>query len=70
MIILYHVHQLFNVILTFLEIQGIQLTQNIVDVRHDDDNLVNNLKRHDFSIRKIEIMFSNELNSIKVRKIL
>ena len=44
--------------------------QNIIDVRHDDDNFVNNLKRHDFRIQKIEIMFSNKFNSIKIKKIL
>ena len=44
--------------------------QDIVDVCHDDDNFVNNFKHYDFNIRKIEIIFLNEFNSIKVKKIL
>ena len=70
MIIFYHIHQLLNVILTFFKIQNIQFTQNIVDVRHDNDNFVNNFKRYNFSIRKIKIVFLNEFNLIEIRKIL
>ena len=44
--------------------------QDIVNVCHNDDNFVNNFKRHNFRIRKIEIMFSNKFNLIKIRKIL
>ena len=44
--------------------------QDIVDICHDNDNFINNFKRHDLCIRKIKIMFSNEFDSIKVRKIL
>ena len=45
-------------------------TQDIDNVCYDDDNFVNNFKRHDFRIRKNEIIFLNEFDSIKVRKIL
>ena len=70
MIIFYHIHQFLNIILIFFKIQNIQFTQDIVDVRHDDDNFINNLKRYDLRIREIKIMFSNKFNSIKVKKTL
>ena len=70
MIVFYYIHQLFNVILTFFKIQNIQFSQNIIDVRHNNDSLVNNFKHHNFNIREIEIVFSNKFNSIKVRKAL
>ena len=54
----------------FLEIQDIQFTQDIINVRHDDDNFINSFKRHDLNIQKIEIVLSNELNLIKIKKIL
>ena len=44
--------------------------QDIVDVRHDNDNFINNLKRYNLNIQKIEIMFLNELDSVKVKKTL
>ena len=44
--------------------------QDIVDVCHNNDNFINDFKRYNLRIRKIKIMFLNELNSIKVKKIL
>ena len=44
--------------------------QNIVDVCHNNNNFINNFKRYDFRIQKIEIMLLNEFDSIKVKKIL
>ena len=70
MIIFYHIHQFFNVILIFFKIQDIQFTQNIVNVCHNNDNFINNFKCYDFRIQRIEIVLSHEFNSIKVKKIL
>ena len=56
--------------MTFFKIQNIQFTQDIINVRHNNDNLINNLKRYNLNIQKIEIVFSNELDSIKIKKIL
>ena len=44
--------------------------QDIIDVSHNNDNFINRLECHDFRVRRIEIVLFNELNSIKIKKIL
>ena len=66
----YQIYQFVNVIFTFLWIQDIQLSQSIVDVDHDNHSLVNKLKYHDVRIKRVEIVFTNQLDSIKIRKFL
>ena len=70
MISLYYIHQLFNAILTFFKIQNVELAQDIINVNHNDNSFVNCFKCHDLRVQRIEIVFFNELNSIKIEKIL
>ena len=70
MINFYHIHQLFNVILTFFKTQSVQLAQDIINVNYNNDSFINRLECHDLRVRRIKIVFFNELNSIKIEKIL
>ena len=65
---LYQFYQFVNVIFSFLRAQDIQFLQSIVNISHDNHNLVNKLKYHDVRIRRIKIVFTNQFNSIKIRK--
>ena len=56
---LYQIYQFVNAIFIFLRVQDIQLLQSIINVDHDNYNLVNKLKYHDVRIRKIKIVFAN-----------
>ena len=56
--------------LLFFRVQNIQFLQSIVNVDHDNHNLVNKLKYHDVWIRKIKIVLANSLDSIKIRQFL
>ena len=64
----YQIYQFIDAIFIFLRAQNIQFSQNVIDINHDDHNLVNKLKYHDVRIRKVKIVLANQLNSIKIRK--
>ena len=68
LICFHQIYQFIDAVFTFLRAQGIQLSQSIIDVNHDNYSFVNKLKYHDVRIRKVKIVFANQLDSIKIWK--